>query len=210
MTTKGAFMKSFLSLIIKITIAVLVFFGLKYLGVIDYIQEKIGEYNDTSTERNIEKAKDLVDLSEIDDEYTIDKTMKILKKKMVLAQHNASGQKMIIIEANNSDFITKDDIKSDNIQEKIDKFASKYKNKLVKIENVKVTKHSDFYGLNQSIPYVKIKAEISNLPIKDIEGILGIAELDNGKNIMIASFNENKKYSQIITEAFFEKVKNAK
>lgn len=202
-------MKGCLSLIFKTIIAILVFFGLKYLGIIDFIQEKFDEKFNSSLEQLESNAKDFIDLSMIDDEYSIDKNLKILKNRVILAQHNASGQKMFILEVGNNISISKNDITNGNVQEKIDNIVSKYKNKLFQLKKIEVTKQDSFYGIDQSIPYVKLKAEVLNLPIKDIEGIFGVAELNNGQNIVIISINEKNKYSQIITDAFFKKVKNA-
>ena len=200
-------MKGCLSLAIKTIIAILVFFGLMHLGVIDFIKDKIDEFQNPSQEKVVDKAKDVVDLSAIDEEYTIDKNLKILQNRMIIAEHNASGQKMIMIEPKNESILTKEDINADTIQQKLDHIANKYKYKVVKFDNIEVTKHGNFKGIKQNIPYVKIKAEISNLPIKSMEGILGVAELENGKNLIVVSVNERGKYSQIITDAFYEKVK---
>ena len=75
-------MKGCLSLIIKIIVLVLVFFGLVHLGVIDYIKEKIEQRATVSQEQMVDKTKDVVDLSQIDDEYSIDKNLKILKNSL--------------------------------------------------------------------------------------------------------------------------------
>lgn len=202
-------MKGCLSFIIKTVIAVLVFFGLLHLGVIDFIKDKIQEYRTetSSQEKMIDKTKDVVDLSEIEEEYTIDKNLKILKNRMIIAEHNASGQKMIMIEPKDGDILTKDDIKSDDIQTKLDSIVNKYKYKVVKFDKIEVVKHGSLEGLGQAIPYVKVVAQISNLPIKDMEGILGVAELEEGKNLIILSVNEKDKYSQIVADAFYKKVK---
>ena len=202
-------MKGCLSFIIKTVIAVLVFFGLLHLGVIDFIKDKIQEYKTetSSQEKMIDKTKDVVDLSEIEDEYTIDKNLKILKNRMIIAEHNASGQKMIMIEPKDSDILTKDDIKSDDIQTKLNSIVNKYKYKLVKFDKIEVVKQGSLEGLGQTVPYVKVVAQISNLPIKDMEGILGVAELGEGKSLIILSVNEKDKYSQIVADAFYKKVK---
>lgn len=202
-------MKGCLSFIIKTIIAVLVFFGLLHLGVIDFIKDKIEEYKGetSSQEKMIDNTKDVVDLSQIEEEYTIDKNLKILKNRMIIAEHNASGQKMIMIEPKDETFLTKEDIKGGDIQEKIDVLVNKYKYKVVKFDKVEVTKHGSFEGIEQSIPYVKVVAQVSNLPVKDMEGIVGVAELTNGKNLIVISVNEKGKYSQIITDAFYKKVK---
>ena len=62
-------------------------------------------------------------------------------------------------------------------------------------------------GIGQSIPYAKVSASISNLPMKDVEGIVGVAELKNGKNLIVISVNEKGKYSQIIANEFYKQVK---
>ncbi len=203
-------MKGCLSIIIKTVIAVLVFFGLVYIGAVDFIKEKINEKTNPPQEELIDKTKDIVDLSEIDEEYTIDKNLKILKNRMIIAEHNASGQKMIIIEPRKENIITKEDIESDDFQEKLENILKKYKYQLIKFNKIETEKKGKFEGLSQEIPYTKVKVEIANLPVKDMEGIIGIAELDNGKNLIIISANEKGKYSQIVTEAFFKKVNKCK
>ncbi len=201
-------MKGCFSSIKNIILAILVFFGLKYLGIIDLLQDKISERKAVSQEQAADSAKEFIDLSEIDDEYSVDKALKILKNKMILVQHNATGQKIFILEPKNGVSLTKEDIQSDNIQEKIDNLITKYKNKFLKPDKVKIIKQGSFNAIGQNIPYVKVKAEVSNLPIKDMEGIVGVAETNDGKNVIIISLNEKNKYSQIITEGFFKKVKN--
>lgn len=200
-------MKGCLSFIIKTIIAVLVFFGLLHIGAIDWIKDKIYEYQNPSQEKMIEQTKDVIDLSEIDDEYSINKNLKVLKHRMIMAEHNATGQKMIMVEPNKEDILTKEDIKSDEIEKRLENAAKKYSNKLVQFESISVVKKGQFKGINQTIPYAKVEVEISNLPIKNQVGIIGVAELPNGKNLIIMSANEKGKYSQIIAEGFYEKIK---
>lgn len=198
-------MKGCLTFIFKTIIAVLVFFGLLHLGIIDFIRDKIDENKGSSQEKIYEDTKDIIDLTEINDEYTIDKNLKILKNRMIVAEHNVTGQKMIMIEPKNGDFLTKEDIDEEDLQEKIEKLINKYR--IVKFDKIQIVKKDTFKGVGQEIPYAKVKAEISSLPIKDIEGIVGVAELKNGKNLIVVSVNEKGKYSQIIAEAFYSQVK---
>ena len=91
-------MKGCFTIIYKTIIAVLVFFGLLHLGVIDFIKDKLEERNSSaSQEKMLEETKDVIDLSNVDGEYTIDKNLKVLKNRMIVAEHNATGQKMIMI-----------------------------------------------------------------------------------------------------------------
>lgn len=204
-------MKGCLSFIIKTVIAVLVFFGLLHLGVIDFIKDKIEEYRgneEARQEKMVDKTKDVVDFSEIDkEEYSINKDLKLLKNRMIVAEHNSTSQKMIMIEPKNETFLTKEDITSEKIEEKINTLVDKYKYKLVKFEKIEVKKAGEFDALKQKVPYVKVVGVVSNLPIKDVEGIVGVAELEGGKNLIVISVNEKGKYSQVITDGFYNKVK---
>ena len=200
-------MKGCLSLIIKTVIAVLVFFGLMHLGVVDYVKNKIDEHKGAEQEQILDKTKDVVDLSQIDDEYSVEKNLKLLKNRMIIAEHNATGQKMIMIEPRNGDILTKDDITSDGLQEKIDSLLKKYKYQLIKFDKFEVSKKGNLSGIGQKIPYAKVNIQVSNLPVKELEGIVGVAEAENGKNLIVVSVNQKGKYSQIITEAFYKKVK---
>lgn len=200
-------MKGCLSFIIKTIIAVLVFFGLLHLGVIDFIKDKIDEHKTVSKEETIKETKDIIDLSQINDEYSVVRNLNILKNRMIIAEHNASGQKMIMIEPRNENFFTKEDVKSDDFEQKLTDIASKYKYKVGKIDKIKVLQKGELKSLEQEIPYAKVEVEISNLPVKDMHGIIGVAELDNNKNLIVISVNEKNKYSQIITDAFYAQVK---
>ncbi len=200
-------MKGCLSLIVKLVILILVFFGLLHLGVIDFIKDKINENKSTSQEEILDKTKDVVDLSQIDDEYSVERNMKFLKNRMIVAEHKASGQKMIIIEPKDETILTKQDIQDDKLQEKINNFLTNAKYQIIKFDRLEVTKRSEFEGFGQKIPFAKVEVEISNLPFKDMEGIIGVAQSKDGKNLIVISANKKGKYSQIITEAFYKKVK---
>ena len=60
--------------------------------------------------------------------------------------------------------------------------------------------------MNASAPYVKFTADTVNLPIPEIQGIIGITTDKNGQNKLILSINDSNKYSQIITQEFFKHV----
>lgn len=204
-------MKGCLSKIVNVIIIVLVFYGLVHLGAIDFIKEKIEQKIHPSQEEMIDKTKDFVDLSEVDkDEYKIEKNLKFLKNRMIIAEHNATNQQMILIEPRNEDILTQEDIKSDDIQEKLENAIHKYKYQPVKFSKIEVQKHGEMECFSQKIPYVKVYTEISNLPIKDKEGIIGVVKNNEDKNIIVIAVNSKGKYSQIITNAFYEKLNYAK
>ena len=61
------------------------------------------------------------------------------------------------------------------------------------------------YG--KTIPYVRFNAKISKLPIGDVSGIISVAETKDGENRLLISANEKSKFSQLIADEFFKKIK---
>ncbi len=65
-------------------------------------------------------------------------------------------------------------------------------------------------AFGHKVPYVRFSAKVNKLPIGTVGGIISAVDLDNGESRMLVALNENKKYSQLITEEFFKKVKITK
>lgn len=200
-------MKGCLSLIFKITILILAYIGFQSLGGVDFVKEKFTEYTTPSQETLIEKAKPIANLSSLSDEYLIDRNINVLGYHTVLAEHKASGQKIALIDPKDEELLTKKDFKTGEVNKKLEDLVKKFQYQLIRLENFEITKKGNLHIMNQTVPYVKFEADTINLPIGHITGIIGVAKNSNGKNIIVTSANNDDKYSQIITEGFFKKVK---
>ncbi len=200
-------MKGCLGTILKIIILILAYIGFQSLGGVDFVKNKFEEYTKPSQESMVEKAKKVADLSKISDEYTIDRTASVMNYHLVLAEHKGSGQKLAIIDPKSDDLITKNDFKTGAIDQKLKDLNQKFQYQLIRLENFEVTKRSHLKAMGQDVPYVKFEADTINLPIGHISGIIGLAKNSQGKSVIIASANNDDKYSQIITEEFFKKVR---
>lgn len=195
--------------IIKIIILILAFIGFKTIGGVDFINRYIdldNMFKKPSQEKMQEKAAKIADLSEINQEYTIKKNINILGVKAILTEHNASGQKFIIANDANEKLLKKEDFQSNEIDDKIKNLAEKIQYQFIRLEDVKITQRGTIYVFEQNAPYVKFSADAVNLPISDIQGMIGAVQVD-GKTKIIISLNEGKKYSQIISQEFFKDVK---
>ena len=196
---------------IKIIIVVLAIIGFKVIGGFDFIRnlpEKFHLFEKPSQETLIEKSMDIADFSKIPDEYELDKTANLLGYKAVLAEHKASGQKFAVVNPKDKVLLTKKDFKDGSAEKKIGEFNKKLSYNYIRLENLKITKQGNFKSMGQTIPYAKFEADVKNLPIKKIEGIIGVAEdkEQESTKILLAAA-EGGKYSQILTEQFFKKVK---
>lgn len=188
----------------KIIALVLIYFGLVHLGVVDFIKDK---YFSPSREQVIEKSKSIVDLSGVDEEYRLDKNLNIAGNKVVIAEHKATKQKFVVTKLKKNDVLTPEDFETDRASEKITDFANKFQYKMIKLDNFKITDKGNMDIGGEEKPYLRFEADAVNLPMKKIDGIVSIDKDENGENRIMVSVNNDDKYSQIISNAFFEKLK---
>lgn len=101
---------------IIITLAVV---GFLAIGGKDLISGLVNNYLHPSKDTVMERAQKVGDFSKINDEFEIEKAAGIMGYNAVVAEHKASGQKMLVVDSGNKKILTAEDIKSDNVEEKL-------------------------------------------------------------------------------------------
>ena len=187
--------------ILRAIILTLAVVGFMALGGKELVSGLINNYFNPPKDTMLERAQKVGDFSKINDEFEIERAAGIMGYNAVVAEHKASGQKMFVVDSGDKDILTAEDIKSENVEEKLYKAISKIKYQAVSVEDLKVTK----YG--KEVPYVKFEARIKKLPIGDVGGIISVAETKDGESRLLISANEKSKYSQLISDEFFKKIK---
>jgi len=193
--------------IVRLLILVLAIVGFMSLGGADFVKSHWGDWFSPSQEKIKEKAKSIVDLSQISEEYEVDKTANFMGYKGVLAEHKASGQKFAILQPKDPKILTKDDFATKEVDKKIQELNEKFKYQYVHLENLVITGRGSIKAVNQTIPYVRFEADAVNLPVQGVQGVIGVAQGQEGNSQIILSYAPHKKYSQIITEEFIRKIK---
>lgn len=196
-----------LTKIIKAVILCFAFIGFVSIGGDDFVKSVWNKYI-THNVANVEKrASKIGDFSEIGEEFEISKSASLFGYNGVLAEHKSSKQKMIILDAKKgTDILTAEDIKNDKVEEKITKLSKKFKPSALRIQDLKLGSKGTMSAYGKSVPYVKFSAKISKMPFGDVDGIISAYE-DDGNNKLLISVNERNKYSQIVAQEFFKKVK---
>ena len=193
--------------ILRAIILTLAVVGFMALGGKELVSGLINNYFNPPKDTMLERAQKVGDFSKINDEFEIEKAAGIMGYNAVVAEHKASGQKMFVVDSGDKDILTVDDIKSDNVEEKLYKAISKIKYQAVSVDDLKVTKHGTMHSYGKDVPYVKFEARIKKLPIGDVGGIISVAETKDGESRLLISANEKSKYSQLISDEFFKKIK---
>lgn len=193
--------------ILRAIILTLAVVGFMALGGKELVSGLINNYFNPPKDTMLERAQKVGDFSKINDEFEIERAAGIMGYNAVVAEHKASGQKMFVVDSGNKDILTVEDIKSENVEEKLYKAISKIKYQAVSVEDLKVTKHGTMHSYGKDVPYVKFEARIKKLPIGYIGGIISVAETKDGESRLLISANEKSKYSQLISDEFFKKIK---
>lgn len=193
--------------LIRAVIIALAVVGFLSLGGKDWVVKYISQWFNPSQEVMLERAKKVGDFSAINEEFELEKATGMFGYNGVVAEHKATGQKLIVVDSNKKPLLTKEDIKSENIEEKINGVISKIKYQAIAVDELHVVKRGNMYSYGENVPYVKFNAKVSRLPIGEISGIISIAETKDGENRLLISANEKAKYSQLISEEFFKKIK---
>lgn len=185
----------------------LAFIGFMSLGGGRLVGDIVDNFINPPKDELIKRAEKVGDFSKINDEFELERAAGMLGYNGVVAEHKASGQKLLVIDTNNKPILTKEDIKSENIEEKLLNLTKKVKYQTFQVEDLKVTKRGTMNSYGKEAPYVRFEARPQKLPIGDVAGIISVAENKEGEQRLLISANEKKKYSQLISDEFFKAVK---
>lgn len=193
--------------ILKAVILVFAVIGFFSIGGKDFFVQKWDEIMNPPQDVMLERAKKVGDFSHIGDEFEIDKAASALGYNGVLAEHRASGQKMIVVDSGKKPLLTPEDFKEGTVEEELQNITKRFKYSVVNIQDLKVTKKGNIKAFGQKAPYVKFSAKISKVPAGEIEGIISAVKTTDGESRVLISANEKGKYSQIIAQNFFKDIR---
>jgi len=182
--------------------------GFMALGGQNYIKKQVKDYISPSKEVVMERAQKVGDFSKVNKEFEIEKAAGIMGYNAVLAEHKATGQKMVIVDPGKKAILTPEDIKAADAENRIKAAINKIKYQSAAVEEFTVTEKGVMNSYGQKVPYVKFKAKVKKLPIGEISGIISVVQDKSGRDKILVSANEKDKYSQLISNEFFKSVQD--
>ena len=191
----------------RAAIIALAIIGFLSIGGKDWVTSLWSQYVQKSPQSMLEKAQKVGDFSQIDEEFTIEKASGMLGYNGVLAEHKASGQKMIVVDDSKKPLLTQNDIQSGDVEQKLKSTLGKVKYQSIGLEEFEITKHGTLYTYGQSVPYARFNARITRFPVGAMSGVVAVVTTDSGDGRILISVNEKSKYSQLLAEEFFKKIK---
>ncbi len=185
----------------------IIIMGFAAFGGREWLGTQINNMLHPTPEMVLEKAQKVGDFSRINKEFEIEKTAGIFGYNAVVAEHKASGQKMIVVDSGKKPFLTTEDINAKDSEERIKAAISKFKYQNA-VDDFHITEKGTMHSYGQDVPYVKFEAKIKKIPSGEISGIISVVKDDNENDKILVSANQNKKYSQLISNEFFKGIKS--
>ncbi len=194
-------LKNFINIIIILLAAV----GFIAIGGTNLVRDLIHNPLSPAQTSKAEKAAQIADFSKLDKEFELVSSSKLPKiGNYVYVKHAATSQNFFMAKPKNTETLTKADFNSKKADEKVMGFVKDFK--VLRLENFEITGRGSMRAFNQTVPFIKFKSDVVNLPINGAEGIVGVASKDD-KNVIIVATNNYGKYSQIVTNALFSEIK---
>ena len=198
-----------IKIIFNAFIIVLAIIGFNAIGGQKYVEAVKVSVVNFIQERAAENAKKIGDFSKLNEEFQIDNAVNLVGYKAVLAEHKASGQKMIIVDSGKKPLLTQEDIKSSEVDKKLKNLAEKFKYQAITVQDIKIVDRGSMNVYGESVPYAKFEAKVTKLPFSDISGVVASVTTADGAEKLALALSEKNKYSQLITNEFYKGVKQA-
>lgn len=181
--------------------------GFVAFGGQEWLRVQLTNFVNPSKDVVLERAQKIGDFSKVNKEFEIEKAAGILGYNAVLAEHKASGQKMVVVDSGKKKLLTPEDIKAPDSEDRIKAAINKIKYQSAAIEDFHVTEKGTMKSYGQEVPYVKFNARLKKLPVGEIGGVISVVKDSNGNDKILISANDKNRYSQLITNEFFKSVK---
>ena len=195
-----------IKIIFNAFLLVLAIIGFNAIGGQKYVEAVKVSVGNFIQNHAMESAKKIGDFSGLHEEFQIDNSVNLIGYKAVIAEHKASGQKMVIVDSGKKPLLTQADIKSDKVDKKLKDLAEKFKYQAVTVQDIKITNRGEMKVYGKKVPYAKFEAKVTKLPFSDISGIVASVTTSDGSEKLALSLSEKKKYSQLITDEFYKGV----
>ncbi len=188
--------------IFKLILLIILLVGLNHFGVFKYFTQK-----NVDNAKQIERSSSIINLSNINDEFRINYVFKFLQYSLISISHIGANQKFYIIKCPKNRLFKEIDFKNGVLEKKVTEFNKNTQTCFIHLENFKFIKKDILSGKNIKFPYALFQSEVINMPAYGkIRGIIGASDSFQDANLVFVAYNDNQKYSTILTNEFFKSI----
>ena len=195
--------------IFNAVILVLVIAGINNLYNNHCFDDIIANCSSFFQEKSEQAVQKVGDFSNINPEFSVDTAVNLFGFKAVIAEHRASGQRMIILDSGKKVLLSDEDIRGDGVKLKLDDLSQKFKYQSSNVSDIEILDKGYMLAYGKSVPYVKFSARVTKLPISRVVGVVAVNDSNPKEQRVLISINERNRYSQLITNEFYRAVKES-
>ena len=195
--------------IFNAVIIVLVIAGVNNLYNNHCFDDIIANCSNFFKEKSEQAVQKVGDFSNINSEFSVDTAVNLFGFKAVIAEHRASGQRMIVLDSGKKVLLSENDIKGDGVKLKLDELSQKFKYQSSNVSDIVILDKGYLSAYDKNLPYVKLSARVTRLPISKVTGMIAVNASNPKEQRLLVSVNEKNRYSQLITNEFYRAVKES-
>ena len=190
-------------------IIVLVLAGLNNLYNAHVFDDLISNCSNFFKEKSEQTIQKVGDFSQINPEFNVDTAVNLFGFKAVLGEHRASGQRMIVLDSGHKKLLTREDIQTDGVKQKLNDLSQRFRYQSSNVSEIEILGRGQIYAYGKNLPYVKFTARVTKLPISHITGIIAVNDTNPKEQRLLISVNEKNRYSQLISNEFYRAVRES-
>lgn len=135
--------------------------GFMAFGGQDFIKNQFNNFVNPSHDVVLERAQKIGDFSKVNKEFEIEKAAGILGYNAVLAEHKATGQKMVVVDSGKKVILSAEDIKSPDAESRILAAINKIKYQSAAVEEFSCyrTRYNEILWQRSTLCKIPCKAE---------------------------------------------------
>lgn len=166
---KGCLLKIFKKILI--IVLVIAFFA---FGGYAFVKNKINDYKYPPRNDFVESEKAYADFSKVPADFQLYRCFNLFGYKKIGVKYVPTGQKITIFDLKDEDLVSVSDYYTGELDNKIQKILDKTKDAFITYENFEIIKKGVFEVDKNKIPYIVYKANVKNIPFKEVVGVFGL------------------------------------
>ena len=201
-------LKSLIHKIIFIALVVAFFM----LGGWAFVNGLIKNYQNPARNEFVEKETNFADFTDVPSDYQLTRSFNFFGYKKINAKYLPTEQKITIYDLKNEERIKVSDFNDKTIDKKIDDILNNFKDSIVTFENFEIVERNNYKAQGKTIPYIRFKAKVKNIPFKNVTGIISAYSTVNNRaknpsTKLIFTIVDSKAYNPKIVSDFVNALK---
>ncbi len=198
--------------IIKKIIFILLVVAFFAFGGYAYVKNKINAYKNPPRDEFVKSEKNYADFSSVSTDYQLSRCFNIFGYKKISAKYLPTNQKITIYDLKDTGKVSPEDFITHKIDSKINNILNSLKDSFITFENFQIVQRGSFVAQGKTIPFIKFKADVKNVPFKNVTGIIAAYSTVNEKTKkpstkLIVAITDTKAFNPVVAGSFIKALK---